>query len=233
MTIREPTTSSLKTAVRDGRISKRNIGSCRPCSGLVESSSLTPTRRRAGSSPASPILGAAGGTAVRHGDIEGRAQGDWSALGFPPLVFPRSPWTSSTRIPSFRSRVCETKCARSKVACRFDSRITYAASVSSRFARESWVSSRRRTAATTSALLRAPARHTPRRSDTPPKTAAGYMALNHNTSGSENVGTGYGSLFGNTTGYDNTACGTNSMIGNMTGYYNVEIGASAVEGGRG
>jgi hypothetical protein len=59
-------------------------------------------------------------------------------------------------------------------------------------------------------------------------TAAGYMALNHNTTGSENTASGYGSLYWNTTGYDNTASGVNAMIGNTTGYYNASVGASAL-----
>jgi hypothetical protein len=59
-------------------------------------------------------------------------------------------------------------------------------------------------------------------------TAAGFFALNGNTTGFGSTATGAGTLFANTTGAYNTAAGLLAMFVNTTGAYNVATGANAL-----
>ncbi len=59
-------------------------------------------------------------------------------------------------------------------------------------------------------------------------TAAGYQALNENTSGNENTGTGYQAIFKNTAGQNNTAFGSNTLHENTTGSGNTAVGREAL-----
>lgn len=59
-------------------------------------------------------------------------------------------------------------------------------------------------------------------------TAAGYEALQVNTTGSRNAAFGESTLFSNTTGINNTGCGAESLARNNTGAYNSASGAQAL-----
>jgi hypothetical protein len=64
-------------------------------------------------------------------------------------------------------------------------------------------------------------------SGSPYATAVGYQALNVNT-GLDNTAAGYVALFFNTTGSFNTAAGTNALVSNTTGFYNTATGVQAL-----
>jgi hypothetical protein len=59
-------------------------------------------------------------------------------------------------------------------------------------------------------------------------TAAGFSALNRNTTGYGSTATGAGTLYANTTGAYNTAAGILAMFTNTTGAFNVATGANAL-----
>jgi hypothetical protein len=59
-------------------------------------------------------------------------------------------------------------------------------------------------------------------------TIQGYLALNLNTSGTQNIAIGSYSLLSNLTGYRNTANGYNSLLNNTSGYYNTANGYYAL-----
>ncbi|MFZ5365021.1 MAG: hypothetical protein ACOZBH_02370 [Patescibacteria group bacterium] len=59
-------------------------------------------------------------------------------------------------------------------------------------------------------------------------TAVGYVALNSNTTGTDNSAFGYQALVSNTTGSYNTGIGASSLISNNTGLANTALGASSL-----
>jgi hypothetical protein len=61
-----------------------------------------------------------------------------------------------------------------------------------------------------------------------PAVAVGYLAMNADTSSSQNTAVGWSALTANTTGASNTAIGYSSLLDNTTGVSNTAVGASSL-----
>jgi hypothetical protein len=61
-------------------------------------------------------------------------------------------------------------------------------------------------------------------------TALGTLAINANTTGTQNTGVGWASLFSNTTGSSNSGFGYATLFSNTTGGFNTAVGNGALNG---